>query len=467
MGKEPLEALFARYAETGDEAASRELVARTRPRLLAAARRIGNPADAEDSVQTAYLSLLHKRDTAFDAPILPWLMTATVRIAYRAKAKRERLRHIAEQLGRTTPAEASEDAVADAEDARLLRTRVADLPRSLRDPVVLHYFQGLSTGEVGQLLGVSPNAVKKRLQRARGILRVKLHPRLTAGLLAIPWWLTDHAAAAILGGLAVKKTATVATALVVLAAVTGGLVWRAQSRVSEDPPARAEAVAPKDRTDAAPKGQRAEPETTPRAAPDRGNVGKVVYPDGRPAAGAVVWRSAYHLTTGQRMAMEIREGHPYATADGRGEFKLVEKKFDGLVSIEYSARAEGYAYSEARAAPGKPVRIVLAKGAMLRTSARAPNGTPLDKAVFQIYREFRGSTFGLSLKNYAMALGSPPDRPKRSDRSAGTTGAAAASAAPTAAHTQRASAPVVTSDNASVNSSGASEAGTPPAYPRA
>ena len=99
----------------------------------------------------------------------------------RAKAKHERLRSIAEQLAQTKPVETSDDNVAEAEDARLLRTRVADLPASLRDPVVLHYFQGLSTVEVGQLLGVSPNAVKKRLQRARGILRVKLHPRLTAG----------------------------------------------------------------------------------------------------------------------------------------------------------------------------------------------------------------------------------------------------------------------------------------------
>ena len=43
-------------------------------RCQEAARRIGSPSDAEDSVQTAYLSLLHKRDAAFDAPILPWLI---------------------------------------------------------------------------------------------------------------------------------------------------------------------------------------------------------------------------------------------------------------------------------------------------------------------------------------------------------------------------------------------------------
>ncbi|NUN53411.1 MAG: hypothetical protein HUU06_11580, partial [Planctomycetaceae bacterium] len=58
-----------------------EVVARTRPRLLAAARRIGRPQDAEDSVQSAYLSLVRKRGEPLEAPVLPWLLTAVIRIA--------------------------------------------------------------------------------------------------------------------------------------------------------------------------------------------------------------------------------------------------------------------------------------------------------------------------------------------------------------------------------------------------
>ena len=400
VGTKSLESLFSRYATTGDEAASRELVARTRSRLLAAARRIGNAADAEDSVQTAYLSLLHKRDEAFEAPILPWLMTATVRIAYRAKAKRERLLVIAGQLAQTAPVLASDDTVADAEDARLLRTRVADLPALLRDPVVLHYFQGLSTGEVGQLLGATPNAVKKRLQRARAILRMRLHPRLTAGLLALPWWLADHASAALLGGIAMKKTATVVTLLLVLAAATGGIMWRAQSRNSAAAPARAAAARPRT---VAPEQEPEEPDIKPREPLVRRGV--VVYPDGTPAAGARVWKSAYHWKGGQRMAFAHWQELISTRADADGRFDLDQARFERLEWIEYSAHAPGYAWSFARARPGKAPRIVLAKGATLKLSARGPDGALPDNALFVISREYPEITIGGGFQEFMMAIG--------------------------------------------------------------
>ena len=65
-GPDDLGALVRRYHETGDESAIEELVRRTRPQLLRVARRIGSPQDAEDSVQSAYLSLARKGATPFD-----------------------------------------------------------------------------------------------------------------------------------------------------------------------------------------------------------------------------------------------------------------------------------------------------------------------------------------------------------------------------------------------------------------
>ena len=67
-----LESLFERYLAERDESAMEELVARSRPRLLAIARRIDGGRAAEDCVQTAYLSLIHKRVREMEAPILPW-----------------------------------------------------------------------------------------------------------------------------------------------------------------------------------------------------------------------------------------------------------------------------------------------------------------------------------------------------------------------------------------------------------
>ena len=53
-----LEELVDRYLVHGDESAIEQVVRRTQPRLLRTARRIW-PADADDCVQTAYLSLMH------------------------------------------------------------------------------------------------------------------------------------------------------------------------------------------------------------------------------------------------------------------------------------------------------------------------------------------------------------------------------------------------------------------------
>ena len=53
-------------------------------------------------------------------------------------------------------------------------TELIDLPLSVKSVVYLHYIEGYKTAEVAELLGISVNAVKKRLQRGREMLRLKL-----------------------------------------------------------------------------------------------------------------------------------------------------------------------------------------------------------------------------------------------------------------------------------------------------
>ena len=103
MPKRTLDDLVACYLSNGEEELADEVVRRTRRRLLAAARRIGSPQDAEDAVHTAYLSLLHKRGRSLDTPVLAWLVTAVVRIAYRHKAREQRHLELAQRLGRAAP----------------------------------------------------------------------------------------------------------------------------------------------------------------------------------------------------------------------------------------------------------------------------------------------------------------------------------------------------------------------------
>ena len=60
------------------------------------------------------------------------------------------------------------------EATRLVRAAVENLPHSYREPILLHYFEGRSVRESAGNLGLSEEAVKVRLHRARHLLRARL-----------------------------------------------------------------------------------------------------------------------------------------------------------------------------------------------------------------------------------------------------------------------------------------------------
>ena len=241
MARETLEDLVDRYLRDADEEAAEEVVRRTRPKLLAVARRIGSLDEAEDAVHTAYLSLLHKRGGPLDAPVMPWLVTAVVRIAYRHKAQHRRQHELSRRLAHLPQAPTPAAAAMRAEEFRRLRDGVDRLAAGYRDPVVLHYFEGLTTNEVAGLLGITQSAVKKRLQRARTLLLGSLAPWLALPLLAVPWFLADCAHASsqlILGEVMKYKTAVIVTAAVAATGIVGVGIGAALPGKSDAEPAQ-------------------------------------------------------------------------------------------------------------------------------------------------------------------------------------------------------------------------------------
>ena len=134
QASDPLGALLERYLLSGDEDAMDQVVAATRAKLLLVARRIGAPQDAEDAVQGAYLSLLRKRGVGLDAPVMPWLLTSVIRLAYRRKAVQGRQRDLARRLAqpKEAPARAGDTPAAlaaEAECGEVVRATVARLQR--------------------------------------------------------------------------------------------------------------------------------------------------------------------------------------------------------------------------------------------------------------------------------------------------------------------------------------------------
>ena len=197
--KDPLGPIVDRYLLSGDEEAMDRLVERTRPKLMAVARRIGDPQDAEDAVQGAYMALVRKRGVGLDAPVMPWLLTTVIRLAYRRKAKQRRQRDLAAQLAQPRETATALPAVPAAPDRRaldeerdlLVRDSVARLPATYRDAVVLRHLEGLTTRDTAALLDVPEATLRTRLHRAAKLLRSRMAPVVLGTLLFLPWCAAD------------------------------------------------------------------------------------------------------------------------------------------------------------------------------------------------------------------------------------------------------------------------------------
>ncbi|MHC4924266.1 MAG: RNA polymerase sigma factor [Planctomycetota bacterium] len=224
-----LETILRRYLLSGDEEALEQVVEATRPRLLGAARKIGAPQDAEDAVQSAYLSLVRKRGAPLEAPVLPWLLTAVIRIAYRRKALQKRETPIAQRLAIPATGVTPIVDVATKEEEALVRREVLRLPPKYRDPVVLHYLQGLTQAETAVLLEVPEATVRTRLHRARKLLHERLSPQVVHAFFFLPWAAGDALDAAW-----TAAPAAAGTTLALAGALLGFTASDALPRVSLD-----------------------------------------------------------------------------------------------------------------------------------------------------------------------------------------------------------------------------------------
>ena len=131
----------------------------------------GNPADAEEAVQDAFLRAWRFRDALpADDRRDAWLYRVLVNACYSKLRKevprreRERIDLDSEQIAMTESPEqgAERSAMADA-----LASTLRDLPDALRVVVVLRYFADLSEREIAIAIRRRPGTVKSRLHDAR------------------------------------------------------------------------------------------------------------------------------------------------------------------------------------------------------------------------------------------------------------------------------------------------------------
>lgn len=171
-------------AQGGDRAAMESLLESVAPSIHRFARRMcRNDADAQDVLQDALLSIAEHLD-AFEgrSSLSSWAFV----LARSACTRRRRGAKNAPKEGddalAARPAEDAgpEEHAARAELAKDVAAALDALADDHREVLLLRDVEGLTAPETAAALGVSVDAVKSRLHRARAALRERLRPVLEA-----------------------------------------------------------------------------------------------------------------------------------------------------------------------------------------------------------------------------------------------------------------------------------------------
>lgn len=176
-------------AQSGDRAALERLLVRWQPRILRfGVKMCGQPEDARDVAQETLLAAARTLPNfRGDSSPSTWLYTIArsfcikMRRRGRSIADSERVqeREGEDLAARIADARPLPDATVAAKEIEAkLDAAIAGLEPMYREVLVLRDVEGLTAPEVGDVLGLSVEAVKSRLHRARGMVRAEVAPAL-------------------------------------------------------------------------------------------------------------------------------------------------------------------------------------------------------------------------------------------------------------------------------------------------
>ncbi|MDB5313397.1 MAG: hypothetical protein JWO38_7599, partial [Gemmataceae bacterium] len=184
--------LLGRFVAARDEAAFAELVRRHGPVVYRVCRRLVGPSAADDAFQSAFLVLACRANAVRKASSVgSWLIGVAGRVS-RQMRKRSRTSQESEIRSQTDPDRPvtlppPDAALLTAELAAILDDELTRLPDTLRGPVVLCLVEGRTQEQAVAELGGSVRSLRRRLERAKTLLRLRLErrgvvPAVAAGL---------------------------------------------------------------------------------------------------------------------------------------------------------------------------------------------------------------------------------------------------------------------------------------------
>ena len=179
---------LVKKAQGGDRAAFEQLYGEYRDRLFYfALKNVGSREAAEDIVSETFLAALEKLTTLKNADAFgAWLYS----IAYNkcsdhlsASAKAQSI----DESGLCEPVMLPQDYAENRQTAETVRAIIDGLDKTSRSAVILYYYEELSLSETAKTLGISENAAKQRLFKARAKLKRAFEKHFKGGLLcAVP-----------------------------------------------------------------------------------------------------------------------------------------------------------------------------------------------------------------------------------------------------------------------------------------
>ena len=187
MARSPTDEQLLEAARQGDTVALETLLLRYQPHLYRFGLRMcGNVEDAGDVAQESLVSMARSlRDFRGDSSVSSWLYTIARRFCMK-KRRRSKFAPAREASldapgvdaasRLADPALNPEQMATNQELATALTQAIEALDRPQREVLVLRDVEGLSAPEVARILGVSVDAVKSRLHRARIAVRQQLAP---------------------------------------------------------------------------------------------------------------------------------------------------------------------------------------------------------------------------------------------------------------------------------------------------
>ena len=182
--------LLQRFVTDRDGDAFAGLVRRHGPIVYRICRRIVGPSAADDAFQATFLVLATRAAAVRKAgSVGSWLVGAAGRVA-RQMHKAEGRRAARERAAAMIPArECEADPLESAEQARILDEELTRLSDRLRGPVVACLLQGRTYEQAAAELGGIARTVRRRLDKAKQVLRARLErrgvvPAIAAGLVA-------------------------------------------------------------------------------------------------------------------------------------------------------------------------------------------------------------------------------------------------------------------------------------------